>query len=235
MRPAVSVRKGPLTTGIAANGGGETVEEGKVLTVVYVPASERATQIVTAARAVLARQGVAGTTLRMVAAEAGVPLGTLHYVFRSREQLLRAVLEQVTDELAGLVRNAIRPGMSFADAVAVAFRSYWRLVEREPETRAAEFELMLDAVRRPNGTELATWQYGRYIEDAVAAFQAVLDSSGECLGIPLAEAIRLMIAASDGLVVQFLADPDRRRARRDLENVVRAVVSVADPRPVAGH
>lgn len=235
MRPAANVRKSPMTTQIAANCGGETLDEGKVLTVVYVPASERATQIVTAARAVLAREGVAGTTIRMVAAEAGVPLGTLHYVFRSREQLLRAVLEQVTAELAGLVRSAIRPGMSFADAVAAAFRSYWRLVEQEPETRAAEFELMLDAVRRPNGTELATWQYGRYIGDAVGAFQAVLDSSGERLRVPLVEVVRLMIAASDGLVVQFLADPDRRRARGDLENVVRAVVCVADPRPTSGH
>jgi TetR/AcrR family transcriptional regulator, regulator of biofilm formation and stress response len=202
--------------------------------VVYVAASERATLIVAAARGVLAREGVVGTTLRMVAAEAKVPLGTLHYVFPSREQLLRAVLEQVTDDLAGIVRNAIRPGMGFGDAVAAAFESYWRLVEQDPQTRAAEFELLLDAIRRPNGTELSSWQYGRYIGDAVEAFQVVLDSSGESLRTPLRDVIRVMIAASDGLVVQFLADPDRRRARADLKNVILAVVAVAGPQPAQG-
>lgn len=200
---------------------------------VYVAASERATQIVAAARRVLAREGVARTTLRMVAAEADVPLGTLHYVFSSREQLLRAVLEQVTDELTGLVRESIRPGMGFAQAVSAAFWSYWRLVEREPNTRAAEFELLLDAVRRPNGGPSATWQYARYVGDAVAAFQAVLDGSGESVRLPLPDVVRLMIAASDGLVVQFLAEPNRRRARADLENVILAVVAVADPHPAA--
>lgn len=198
---------------------------------VYMAATARAAQIVGAARTVLAREGVAGTTLRMVAAEAGVPLGTLHYVFPSRERLLRAVLEQITEELAGTVRHSIRPGMGFAEAVSAAFASYWKLVEREPKTRAAEFELLLDAIRRPNGLGLASWQYSCYVDDAVAAFQSVLGASGEELRTPLRDVIRLMIAASDGLVIQFLAEPDRRRAKVDLENVVRAVVSVAGPHP----
>jgi AcrR family transcriptional regulator len=194
-------------------------------------ASERAAQIVGAARAVLMREGVTGTTLRMVAAEAQVPLGTLHYVFPSRERLLQAVLEHITDELASKVRDAIRPGMGFAEAVTAAFESYWRLVEEEPLTRAAEYELMLDAIRRPRGQALATWQYGRYVDDATDAFRSVLEASGEVLSTPLSAVMRLMIAASDGLVIQLLAQGDRARAREDLENVIRAVVLVADPQP----
>jgi AcrR family transcriptional regulator len=194
-------------------------------------ASERAAQIVGAARTLLAREGVSSTTLRMVAAEAEVPLGTLHYVFPSRESLLQAVLEHITDELASKVRDAIRPGMGFAEAVAAAFESYWRLVEAEPLTRAAEYELMLNAIRRPHGQALATSQYERYVEDATEAFGAVLEASGEVLSTPLDAVMRLMIAASDGLVIQLLAQPDRARARADLENVVRAVVLVADPQP----
>lgn len=51
----------------------------------YVKAAERHEQIVAAAIRVLSKVGVPGTTLRAVAAEAGIPLGTLHYVFPSRE------------------------------------------------------------------------------------------------------------------------------------------------------
>ncbi len=47
----------------------------------YIKATEREGQIVAAAMRVLSDVGVAGTTLRGVAAEAGIPLGTLHYVF----------------------------------------------------------------------------------------------------------------------------------------------------------
>ena len=46
----------------------------------YVEASVRRGQVVAAARAALIRDGVGRTTLRGVAAEAGIPLGTLHYV-----------------------------------------------------------------------------------------------------------------------------------------------------------
>src|SRR6476619_1305984 len=72
----------------------------------YVKASERRGQLVAAARAVLSRDGVAGATLRAVAAEAKVPLGTLHYIFPSKELLIIAVIQDVTDEVSAVVRAA---------------------------------------------------------------------------------------------------------------------------------
>ena len=66
----------------------------------YIKASERRGQLVAAARAVLAPDGVAGTTLRAVATEAKVPLGTLHYVFPTKDLLITAVIPGVTDEVS---------------------------------------------------------------------------------------------------------------------------------------
>ena len=69
----------------------------------YIEASVRREQLVAAARRALTREGVARTSLRVVAAEAGVPLGTLQYVFPSKEQLLRAVIEDLVDEVAAVL------------------------------------------------------------------------------------------------------------------------------------
>jgi len=53
----------------------------------------------TAARAVLRREGAAELSTRSVASEAGVHLSLIHYHFESREGLLLAVLERINQEL----------------------------------------------------------------------------------------------------------------------------------------
>ena len=56
-------------------------------------------RILSAARAVLNRDGAAELSTRSVAAEAGVHLSLIHYYFDSREGLLLAVLERINQEL----------------------------------------------------------------------------------------------------------------------------------------
>ncbi len=53
----------------------------------------------TAARAVLHREGAAELSTRSVASEAGVHLSLIHYHFESREDLLLGVLERLNQEL----------------------------------------------------------------------------------------------------------------------------------------
>ena len=100
---------------------------------VYVKATERREQLVAAARQVMMREGVGGTTLRAVAAEADVPLGTLHYVFPSKELLLRAVIEDVMEEIAGLLAKAADTGSGLEHALRRGVEDYWaRLVVASP-------------------------------------------------------------------------------------------------------
>jgi len=56
-------------------------------------------RILTAARAVLRREGAAELSTRSVASEARVHLSLIHYHFESREGLLLAVLERINQEL----------------------------------------------------------------------------------------------------------------------------------------
>ena len=63
---------------------------------VTIPAKEpslsTARRILTAARAALLESGFAALSTRSVAEKAGVPLSQIHYHFRSKEQLILAML-----------------------------------------------------------------------------------------------------------------------------------------------
>ena len=71
----------------------------------YVESAQRTREAVAAARVVLMHEGVGRTTMRAVAAEAGIPLGTLQYVFPSKQGLLKDVIEDVVEEIVGEVAD----------------------------------------------------------------------------------------------------------------------------------
>ncbi|HET6317101.1 MAG TPA: TetR/AcrR family transcriptional regulator [Chloroflexota bacterium] len=69
------------------------------------PSSSTKAQILSAARNVLKRDGVADLSIRAVASDAGVNLALVHYHFHSRDGLLLAVLEDLNTELLDRQRD----------------------------------------------------------------------------------------------------------------------------------
>src|SRR5215470_18932370 len=57
----------------------------------------RRAQLISAARAVMAREGVAAATTRRITEEAGLPHGSFHYWFAGKEELFET--EQLFEEL----------------------------------------------------------------------------------------------------------------------------------------
>ena len=95
----------------------------------YVEASVRRERLTAAARIALAREGVANTSPRAVAAEAGVPLGTLQYVFPSKEKLLQAVIENVVEEISEVLKSSAELDRGLAHAIRDVLRtSSWRVL-----------------------------------------------------------------------------------------------------------
>jgi len=60
-------------------------------------------RLVDSATALVYRQGIERTTLAQVAADADVPLGNVYYYFKSRDELLRAVVDARLDEIRGFL------------------------------------------------------------------------------------------------------------------------------------
>ncbi|WP_280479926.1 TetR/AcrR family transcriptional regulator [Nocardia cyriacigeorgica] len=194
----------------------------------YVEASVRRALLVAAARVAFARGGVAGTSLRAVAAEAGVPLGTMQYVFPSKEQLLRAVIEDVIDEIATVLEGAMELGDGLEHAIRQGVRSFWsHLVTDRTDLQVMQYELVTYALRTPGQESLARWQYERYAAIIAEWCQRAAQEAGQTCAVPFGRLARVMLACVDGLVLQHVCDPNAGRSRENLEAAIDMMIAVA--------
>lgn len=195
---------------------------------VYVEASVRSKQFVAAARRVMSRDGVAATSLRAVATEADAPLGTMQYVFPSKEQLLRAVIEDVIEEIAGVLTAGVEVNSGLAHAIRQGLSIFWsQLVVDKINLQLMQFELMTYALRQPGLEQLAQWQYQRYAEVIAQWCEAAAINAGEVSAVPYDRLARIILAGVDGLTMQYSSAPDEERARADLDTVADMVVALA--------
>ncbi len=197
----------------------------------------RRADILAAAIRALAREGVAETTTRMLAAEAQVNQATLRYYFGSKDDLLLAALQEMMRRTQEVVAAATpqpaelrKPG-GLRRAIAESISAFWAHVEAEPELQQMQQELTHYALRRPESAWLTREQYGGYTAVVEAIFCAAFAVAGQTCATPFDALARFVIAGIDGLILQFLSDRDTARARRDLACLIAAVIALAEGAP----
>lgn len=108
---------------------------------------------------VVARGGLRALTYRAVAAEAGLSHGLVRHHFGTRDQLIAQAMEFAIDEsLRG--SNMLRADLSTAEFAA----GIESLAEREGDIQAFQYELLLEARRRPELQPHAERHYRAYRE-----------------------------------------------------------------------
>jgi len=141
---------------------------------------------------VVAEKGLRGVTYRSVAARAGVNHTLVTHHFGSIEGLLSATMEWAVkrsiDE-TGLAEIADFDE-GFADALMAT-------VSAEPELQLFQFEMLLEARRKPEIRSMVERLYENYVGTVETALrQRGVDTEGE--------ASLAVFAALDGLMLQFL-------------------------------
>jgi AcrR family transcriptional regulator len=192
-----------------------------------VQASEHRSAIVGAAIRLMAREGVAAASTRRIAAEAGVAQATIHYVFGTKTELYRAVLEAVSANLVRAVEAGLSPQGQWTEEVAGASRAVWEITQSSPSTALLLVELTAHALRDDELRDLAEGLYDNYQRLAEDAVRTLLARSERGPRIPLEEIARLSVAGLNGLVLSFLVHRDRDRSKRDLANLIDSLVAVA--------
>lgn len=175
--------------------------------------SERREIFAAAALRVIMREGMAGLTVRAVAAEAGFTTGALTHYFHSKDQLLIEASELsarlVRDRMERAARTpsaleAIRKVVALALPLTAEIRGYWRIWLGYWERCSYD-----DEVSRVMGLRYEEWR-GR-LEVLIRRAQADGQVAGD---VDAREAAEALVALVDGIGVQVVLGVSRISAAR---------------------
>ncbi len=108
-------------------------------------------------------------------------------------------------------------------------RFWTTLVEDQEGLQIIQYELTIYALRTPGLESMARWQYDRYARIVAAWCQEAASNAGETCAVPFDTLARVLVAGVDGLILQYVCDPDATRSREDLQAVIEMVVGLASP------
>jgi AcrR family transcriptional regulator len=189
-------------------------------------------QIIAATMHLIAHDGVTAVSTRKIAREAAVNLGTLHYRFGSKDDLLLAVLDAATSMMISALVVDVHPGDGLCTALAESFAALSALLDQAPSLPLVRCEVLLYAGRRPAHATSAFQQAQRFL-DALHACYRVACAPGE-LGLIACDELAAVVSSSiDGLALQLTAGVPLSQQVATREQVLRALLALA-PRSSTG-
>ena len=193
---------------------------------------ERRSAIIRAAVRVIARDGLASATTRAIVAEARMPLASFHYVFRSRDEMIRELVAFVVGDERLAILASLRPGTEVRSTIRAGIQAYFDLVVSDPGREQAMFELLHYALRTPKLGDLPRLQYDSYHRVVTEVLLAGAQHAGVEWSIPVDDLARLAVALTDGLTLGWLADRDDAAAARLMDSMADALAALTRPAPL---
>ena len=127
----------------------------------YTPQEQR---ILDAALNVMAKHSISGTRMHLIAEEAGMASSNLHYHFKTKQDLLLALLSEIQDRFDGK-REAVmdRPARNLRERLEVFFRQKRDFILQEPRYDKVQFDYWLlgqsdETVKKLFGNSFDHWR-----------------------------------------------------------------------------
>jgi AcrR family transcriptional regulator len=144
-------------------------------------------------------------------AEAGLSKGAFYYHFRSKEELLLTILEEMGGQVDEAVRGVGHAITSDADdngGARHAAERYVQAVERDPSWMPLLLELIAYGAREPRLREKMTHRGANVACDALAALITKrFTARGVEPPLPADELARAITAFANGLLIERVFDP----------------------------
>jgi TetR/AcrR family acrAB operon transcriptional repressor len=165
-----------------------------------------------AAERVFLAQGVAGTSLNDIALAAGTTRGAIYWHFKDKADLFNAMLDRVVMPLQGALAmveqaDATDPLPAFKQSVRQAFH----MTATDPQTRRV-FEVATHKVEYVDSLCAVRMRHVDMREQWLGQLRHVLRKSAALRGVklpmPVAIAAQGLQALVDGLIQNWLLDPD---------------------------
>lgn len=163
-------------------------------------------ELLDAAAAEFAARGYRGATVDGITRRAGLSKGTFYWVFDSKDDVFRALLEERIDRpvhaIANLIASAGGPGSGAASGEVLG-----ELLRTEHEVVLLLHEYWI-AAARDRGTARRYAAHQRALRDALGgAFEVRHAADGVPLAIPAEDLAEAFIALAVGLSMDALVDP----------------------------
>ena len=199
---------------------------------VRLPADQRREQLTEAAIRVMTRDGVTKATTRAIVAEADISLSVFHYAFRSKQELLGAVIDRLIEQSATEARRgmeAVDRGATLSEVIRASLQAYWDHVLAYPEKHLLTYELTQFALRTPGFEDVARRQYAQYVA-AHTDFLGQLDATfGARFAWPVPVLASYLAVFLDGVTLNWLATRDDTAADALLNAVATQVEALIQP------
>ena len=172
-----------------------------------------------AARELFAAEGYSGVSTEELVRRAGVTRGALYHHFEDKRDLFRALVEELEEELEGIVLGVGRRALEGGGDAAGAY--------------AAGFDAFLDACARPefgrvlfvDGPSALGWEEWHEIDARYALAQTevglgALISAGHMEDRPVGPLARLLHGASIEAALYVAAAGDKERAKQEVREAM---------------
>ena len=167
--------------------------------------------LVAAAAELFARRGFHAASLDDIAATAGFTKGAIYSNFGSKEDLLLAVVEQRGDEMLSAMWEAHQAkGAVHPHEPGGAAATWRRIVAADEQTQLLRLELRLYALREPHMRERFADLQRRQLQKATDFLLREAEADGYGFRMPAQHLAGLMIALTEGLLMEAAVDPDNR-------------------------
>ncbi|MGI5493010.1 TetR family transcriptional regulator [Microtetraspora malaysiensis] len=161
-------------------------------------------RIVATALRLFKERGFEATTMRAIAAEAGVSVGNAYYYFSSKEQLIQAYYDRAQGEHEAACRELLAVETSFAARLSGVLRAWVRVSEPYHEFAAKFFK---HAAEPSNPLSPFSAESAPARESAIAIYREVVEGSADRIDSELrAELPELLWLLSMGVVLFWVHD-----------------------------
>ena len=180
----------------------------------HMPAQHRRKQLIEAATRVIADVGLEDATTRMIAAEAGAPLSSLHYTFRDKGELLSGVYEYLLERSALMLDQQVPEGCGLTAGARGLTLGFFEDALKNESLMAANYEIFFWSIRK-QGSRHASEVYAGYRAQCAEALRRSTRSA-----LPMATATAMaqfLMNATDGVIIEYLSERDESAALAHLE------------------
>jgi AcrR family transcriptional regulator len=194
-----------------------------------LPLAQRRAHLADVALQIAARKGLDAVTVRAVAGEAGVSLGTVHYCFDDKDELLREMGRALVGVAVDPVRGTLPAGGDFRTVVHAAAEGLMTGLRTMEGRRLLSFELSTAGARSAAMNDVARVHIDQVTDMAIGILSELAERARVAYRIELATLARLVVAVIDGLELRWLVERDDDATIATFHELAEVVTSYAVP------